>query len=186
MMKWVNYFIKKTKRLFSNTNLSGTFILTYSGMTRTFGANKSILLGILLWGVVLNAFYNFGLQGILNLEPVHLIVQPLILLLVGTIWFGIQYIVTNEQLKIKLGPFTTFTVEVKNIESISRSYNPLSSPAPSLRRINLRFRNGAFLLLSPANEQEFIRILSEINPSIRNNVKNGPSKGLIKLLNWIL
>ena len=155
-------------------------------MNRSFGTNKSIILGILLWGVVLNAFYKFGLPGIVNLKPVHLIAQPLILLLVGTIWFGIKYIITNEQLKIKLGRFTTFTVEVKNIESISRSYNPLSSPAPSLRRINLKFRNGAFLLLSPANEQEFIKILSEINPNIQNNIIDNQSEGLIKFLNWFL
>lgn len=155
-------------------------------MSKTFAANKSIILGIILWGVILNSFYKNGLSGILNLEPVHLIVQPLIILLVGTIWFGIRYVVIDEQLKIKLGPFTTFTVDVKNIESISRSYRITSSPAPSLRRIDLKLRNGVFLLLSPAQEQEFIQTLSEINPSIQNNVKNESTKGFMKLLNWLL
>ncbi len=154
-------------------------------MNRTFGANKGIILGIILWGAILHAFFKVGLPGILNLELVHLIVQPLILLLVGTIWFGIRYRISDEQLKIMLGPFTVFRVNVFNIESVERSYNPLSSPAPSLRRINLRLRNRGFLLISPANEQEFIRTLSEMNPNIHNNV-NAPTNRLIKLIHWLL
>lgn len=155
-------------------------------MNRTFKSNKGIILGIILWGAFLNAFYEMGLPGILNLEPIHLIIQPLILVLLGTIWFGIRYIISDEQLKIKIGPFTTYTVDIENVESISRSYNPLSSPAPSLRRINLKLRNRGFLLISPANELQFIDKLTEVNPVIQNKVKNELVNGLVKFFYWLL
>lgn len=155
-------------------------------MDRTFRTHKGVILGLIIWGSVLAAFYRVGLPGILNREPVHLITQSFIFLLVGTIWFGIRYRISNGKLKINLGPFTPWEVDIKNIKTISRSYNPLSSPAPSLRRINLKLRDGGFLLLSPRNEQLFIRTLTDLNPAISNNVPNDSSDSLTKFFHWLL
>ena len=149
-------------------------------MNKTFGTNKSILLGIVLWGIILTHFYRIGIPRILNLELIPMAIQLFIIALVGTIWFGIRYQISNAQLKIKLGPFTTYKVNPTDIESISRSYNPLSSPAPSLRRINLKLRYGGFVLLSPKQEKLFIGTLMELNPKINNNLNEESSGELSK------
>lgn len=153
---------------------------------KTFSAKKGILLGLVIWSVLLGAFFKVGLPGIMNLQTGQLILQPLIFLFVGTIWFGIRYQVSAKQLKVKLGPFSPWKVDILDIQSISRSYNPLSSPAPSLRRIILKMKGGGFLLLSPLKEQEFIHTLTEVNPSIQNKVEEEATGRMTRFFYWLL
>ena len=122
----------------------------------------------------------------MNLQTPHMIMQPLIFLFVGTIWFGIRYQVNDKLLKIKLGPFIPWKVDIMDIQTVSRSYNPISSPATSLRRISFKIKGGGLLLLSPLKEQEFIQALIEVNPEIQNKVKEESAGGLTRFWYWLL
>lgn len=155
-------------------------------MNKTFGTKKGILLGLVIWGAILSTFFGIGLGGGFNFRPVPLIINLSILLFVGTIWFGIRYQVVETQLNIKLGPFTPWKADIMDIQSVSRSYNPLSSPATSLRRINLKLKGGGFLLLSPYKEQEFIKALIQVNPEIQNKVEEESVSWLTKFWYWLL
>lgn len=150
-------------------------------MKKTFSANKSILVGIILLVIILPQFYQVVIPNIVNLDLIPLVIQLSKLSLVGFIWFGIRYEVSNEQLRIKLGPLNLYKLNIADIESFSRSYNPLSSPAPSLRRIKLKLRTGGTVLLSPKKEEIFFDTLAGLNPEIENNVKDDPSSTLSKL-----
>ncbi|XOV92922.1 MAG: PH domain-containing protein [Bacteroidota bacterium] len=155
-------------------------------MNKTFGTKKGVLLGLVIWGALFAAFFRVGLPGMMNLQTPHLIMQPLIFLFVGTIWFGIRYQVTEKELQIKLGPFTPWKVDIMDIQAISRSYNPLSSPATSLRRISFKIKGGGLLLLSPLKEKEFIQALVKVNPEIKNKMEEDNARGFTRFLYWLL
>ena len=77
------------------------------------------------------------------------------------------------------------SVEIKNIKSVERSYNPLSSPAASLKRLRIDLRGKAkfpYMLISPVREQEFIEELKAVNPDIYVRVPD--KKGIWRIQDW--
>ena len=86
--------------------------------------------------------------------------------LVGLLWmlFSMRYVISEHELLMKMGPFGTQRMDIRKIERIERSYNPLSSPSASLKRLYVK-GNGQDALISPVNEAEFIRILKSRNPN---------------------
>ena len=111
------------------------------------------------------------------------ILNPTLYTLVGTlifcfaIIFGMNYTITEGRLLIKILGIKYGRVEISEIISVERSYNPLSSPASSLKRLCIRFKKSGkikwpFWLISPAHEQEFLDMLKEINPDIHIRVVN--------------
>lgn len=91
--------------------------------------------------------------------------------LVILILFTTHYEITENELIIKYGPFTYSRVKLKAIEKVERSYNPLSSPAASLKRLLITSKNKS-MLISPADEQAFLRMLQSRNPRILISVSD--------------
>ena len=82
---------------------------------------------------------------------------------------GMRYHISGDKLFVKIWILPNGSVEIKNIISVERSYNPLSSPAASLKRLRLNLRGKAifpYMLISPVREQEFIKELKAVNPYI--------------------
>ena len=71
----------------------------------------------------------------------------------------------------------SYTINIDDIISIKRSYNPLSSPASSLKRLKITEEKNRLkiILISPVREQEFLSLLKEINPNIEIEVKDKQS-----------
>lgn len=89
------------------------------------------------------------------------IVLPLMLLaVVLPIWLLVstRYIVENKMLKIMCGPFR-WKIKLDEIESLKATKNPLSSPALSLDRVMIRYRNGRRVMVSPEDKQKFAAAL---------------------------
>lgn len=96
-----------------------------------------------------------------------LALAPLILLcLAFPIWLmrSTYYRFDATQLYIRSGPFR-WRVPFNEIRSIKPTRNPLSSPALSLDRLRLEYRNRA-ILISPADKQGFIAELKRRVPSL--------------------
>lgn len=77
------------------------------------------------------------------------------------------------------------SVSISSITSIKRSYNPLSSPAASLKRLRLDLRRSEkfpFVLISPVRETVFIDELKAINPNIKVEVP--VKKGIWRIQDW--
>lgn len=55
---------------------------------------------------------------------------------------------------------------IGEIRIIQKSSNPIPSPALSLKRIELKFKNNQSVLVSPARQDVFIKALLMINPEI--------------------
>jgi hypothetical protein len=105
------------------------------------------------------------------------------LLLVILLSAGMRYVISEDKLFLKNFWFIPAgSVDIGKITAVKRSYNPLSSPAGSLKRLHLTFIKGRFWLISPVREQEFIEALKAINPRIDVNVSY--KKGAWRILDW--
>ncbi len=83
-----------------------------------------------------------------------------------------QYIISKDSLRIQSGFLYDETLTINNIISITETRNPLSSPAASLERLELKLKNSYSILISPKEKNEFIDHILQINPAIIINVKN--------------
>lgn len=83
-----------------------------------------------------------------------------------------QYIISKDSLRIQSGFLYDETLTINNIISITETRNPLSSPAASLERLELKLKNSYSILISPKEKNEFIDDILQINPAVIVNVKN--------------
>ncbi len=77
------------------------------------------------------------------------------------------------------------TIDITKITAIKRSYNPLSSPAASLKRLEIKFHHKGLpmtALISPVRESEFIENLKEINPNIKINISQ--NQNILRFWDW--
>lgn len=96
---------------------------------------------------------------------------------------GMRYVISGNKLYVKIfWVIPSGSADIEEIAVIERSYNPLSSPAVSLKRLQITFAKGFSWLISPAREQEFIAELKAINPYISVNVP--VKKGLWRVQDW--
>jgi hypothetical protein len=106
------------------------------------------------------------------------------LLMVGVLaflLFGIRYEINDKDVCIKIGPFRFGRVTINEIKTVERSYIILSAPAASLKRILIQ-SDKRTLLISPANEEEFIRKLKSSNPNIKVDIQD--NYAWWKFWNW--
>ncbi|MEG0697900.1 MAG: PH domain-containing protein, partial [Algoriella sp.] len=66
----------------------------------------------------------------------------------------------------KSGFLVNKKIDINSITKISKTNNPISSPALSLDRIEIFYNKYDSVIISPKNEQEFIQDLQKINSSI--------------------
>ena len=120
----------------------------------------------------------------------HMII-PGLLIMGGTFLFmlflfgGMRYIISGDKLFVKIWTIPSGSVKIADIISVERSYNPLSSPAASLKRLRISLGKKSkfpYMLISPVREQEFIEELKTINPDIYVNVP--VKKGIWRIQDW--
>ena len=125
--------------------------------------------------VGINTFQQKAYQGFYGLGGALLF----IIFILG----GMRYIISGEKLYLKIWSIPCGSEKITNIISVKRSYNPLSSPAGSLKRLSIRFKTGRmFWLISPVREKEFIEALKAINPNI--NVQIPEKTGKWRIWDW--
>lgn len=90
---------------------------------------------------------------------------PVIALIVSLYW-QIKYKIEEGYLKVTAGIFGTAKVPVSEIKSVGKTYNPLSAPALSINRLEVKYGKFNYLLISPHNRDAFINELKAINPAI--------------------
>lgn len=133
-----------------------------SGKSFTIGLILLLSMGFALW-LTIKALIN---NPILPLIIIILVFVLPALLIVSTIWFGTRYIVSENCLVVKVGPWTHSKIDINRITEIKRTNTILSSPANSLKRICIRYGVGNSVVISPKNEKEFIDTILSINSSV--------------------
>jgi hypothetical protein len=95
----------------------------------------------------------------------QLIIMVAVILFIGWIWFGTGYEISEEELKISCGPFRQ-RILLQEIREIKRTRSPLSSPACSLDRMEIKFGKSKRVMISPADREGFIKMLIGKFPQI--------------------
>ncbi len=95
--------------------------------------------------------------------------------------FGMRYEIGERFLIVKAGPIPLSKIKIDEITSIQRTYNPLSSPASSLKRLYVRSKSKD-VIISPADEKEFVRLLQARNPNITVAIKD--ANGWWRFWDW--
>jgi hypothetical protein len=126
-----------------------------------FSSKRDLGLGLLIWGILILA----AIPAILQKATVPLVVMILLILFIGWIWFGTGYKMMDNELKIYCGPFR-HTISLQDIKEIKRTRSPLSSPACSLDRMEIKFGKSKRVMISPADREGFIKMLIGKFPQI--------------------
>ena len=96
-----------------------------------------------------------------------------------------RYIISGSKLVLKVWFIPSGSANIADIRSVARSYNPLSSPSVSLKRLRISFKKTAlrpYMLIFPVKEHEFVEELKAINPDINVNIPK--KKGLWRIWDW--
>ena len=80
-------------------------------------------------------------------------------------------VVDTGILNVKCGIFYNKNFDIHKIKSVAKSTNLVSSPAPSLDRIELTYSKFDVLVISPKDKVEFAKELVRINSKIENKLK---------------
>lgn len=72
----------------------------------------------------------------------------------------------DKKLKIVCGFFSYPPIEVSTIKQITKTRNPLGSPALSLDRLAISYNKYDTVMVSPKDKTEFVQYLQRMNPAI--------------------
>ncbi|MBB6455393.1 membrane protein YdbS with pleckstrin-like domain [Salirhabdus euzebyi] len=81
------------------------------------------------------------------------------------LWFTTYYILTDNTLLIKYGPFKK-VIPYDEIRSAEKTTNPMSAPALSLKRIEIMYSKYDTALVSPKDRDLFLTLLKEKCPKM--------------------
>ena len=100
-------------------------------------------------------------------------VWPVMLLVLMLGWFFVamvlkmRYVISDDKLFVKAWPIMNLEIDIRSIHRISRTWNPLSSPAASyFGRIEVHYDNGKSCIISPRDKDRFIGDLLDRNKYI--------------------
>ena len=126
------------------------------------------LLSLLLLSITGYMLYqNEPVEAILSLVGTFALVYGFCLYLN----LSTQYTISDKgSLQVKCGILYNKTFDIDRFTSIRKSNNLMSSPAPSLDRIELAYGKFDLLIISPKNKKQFAEDLLSINPKIENHL----------------
>lgn len=124
----------------------------------------TIIFGLIMGYMV---YQNEPSEAILSVSGILIIVYGFCLHLN----FSTEYAIAHDgTLKIKCGIFYNRQFDINKIKSVSKSNNLISSPAPSLDRIELAYGKFDTIVISPKDKIGFAEELIRINPNIENKL----------------
>lgn len=142
-------------------------------------------ISVLLIAIVFVAFTSASISILRNKAYTDMYVLACLFLLLVFLFTGMRYIISGSTLSFKIGFICGWSVNIADILSVERSYNPLSAPAASLKRLRIDFSKNKkfpYLLISPVREQAFIKALKKVNPNICVHLPE--KKGIWRIQDW--
>jgi len=80
--------------------------------------------------------------------------------LIGSVLLRTHYIVENDKLIVTCGPLVR-TIKLHEITRVTETRNPLSSPALSLDRLRIEYKNNRSVMISPADKRQFLTAIGK-------------------------
>ncbi|WP_111307345.1 PH domain-containing protein [Confluentibacter sediminis] len=81
-----------------------------------------------------------------------------------------DYLIENNELKIKCGFLFHKKINIMEIKSIKKTNSLISSPAPSFDRIEITYGTSDTIIISPKDKVTFTKDLTRINHNIKNHI----------------
>lgn len=121
------------------------------------------------WWLMMIVFAAMGwpiIDGIMTGEPILILIFVIINALLIWMFATTHYTIDGDILLIRCGFFGKQKIGIKEIKSVEKTNSPLSAPALSIKRLEIKYGKFDSALISPKNRQQFIADLLEVNPSI--------------------
>lgn len=99
------------------------------------------------------------------------IIVLLVILFVVHLFATTNYSVEGNILTVKSGFLYNRSIDILTIRKVSETTNPLSAPAISLDRLEIKYGKFDSVLISPKLKKEFISELASLNPNIEIKLK---------------
>jgi Bacterial PH domain len=121
-----------------------------------------ILFGSIGYGTFLSISALISEESSIGESFFALLLNLVIILFICWLWLSTYYVLDEKDLVIRCGPINK-RIPYREITSAHKTWNPLSSPALSLKRINIKYQFG-MALISPKDRDSFLRMLKERCP----------------------
>lgn len=96
-------------------------------------------------------------------------IVPTIIFL-GCLFYHTKYIINGSALHVKAWFLVNTKIPVSEITSVKQTNNPLSAPALSLSRLEIKYgKHYDYVLVSPKDRKGFLQQLIALNPGITIN-----------------
>ena len=127
------------------------------------------------WAVFLFMAALFAVVSWISFEPGKGILENVVIaiLFIGilglfaAISVSIRYSISATELHIRCLPFYNKSIGITSIKKVEVTRNFISSPAPSLDRIEIYFGKHDSIVISPKNKLQFMNDLQMVNPKIQ-------------------
>ncbi len=133
-----------------------------------------MFIGLMIPGLMIaSTFFKGGIP--MQALPILIGVVVFYILLVFAVALPMEYDLSPAQLDIRAGWLLRISIPVADILSVHPTNNPLSSPAMSLDRLEIRYRRGKrdrTVMISPLDKEAFARELASYDSGF---MRNGPS-----------
>lgn len=123
-------------------------------------------------GLLVQLLLTMYAKGTMVEYPEHTTVYVLIIAVIWWPVFNTRYSIQNDTLNIHC-MFSKWVIPLANIQQISKTNNPISSPALSLDRLKIEYiQKGKikYVLISPRNSQQFCQLVQSQNTQIQLKV----------------
>ncbi|HSZ72127.1 MAG TPA: PH domain-containing protein [Cytophagaceae bacterium] len=91
---------------------------------------------------------------------------------ISYVFTSMTYTVEGDTLCINSALMSELNIDIKSIQRIQETRDPVSSPAASIDRLEILYGQSDRVLISPKCKKEFIRQLKAINPEIEIVLRN--------------
>ena len=130
---------------------------------KTYKSNVDLWIAIILILVVVLGIFSIIVSiffGTSVNESIGLGITGIVMILSVLIFLPVNYTLLESQLLIRFGLFR-HRINYQDIKSVKKTFNLLSSPALSLKRIEIQYSKGiGFTLISPNDIESFVKDLS--------------------------
>ena len=115
-----------------------------------------VIIVVSIFSVILILLHHTSLGDYLISLMIILLGVVLPIWLIGST----KYLVFEDLLLIKSGPFR-WKVNISSVSNIRKTKNPLSSPALSLDRLEIKYDKNKSIMISPQNKEDFLRTINK-------------------------
>ncbi|WP_296280673.1 PH domain-containing protein [uncultured Acinetobacter sp.] len=127
---------------------------------------------IAVTGLLVQLLLTMYAKGTMVEYPEHTAVYVLTIAVLWWPVFNTRYSIQNDTLTVRC-MFLKWVIPLANIQQISKTSNPISSPALSLDRLKIEYIQESkikHVLISPRNSQQFCQVVQSQNTQIQLKV----------------